>query len=260
MQTLAGLNLARPSISALRLEAKGRVKRWGATGLLVRRHDKLWLITAWHVLSGRRSDTGEILDEVHAATPLSVVAHFPTAYDIAARVAGEFAVVDDDEAPLWLEHHYFGRKVDVAALEIALPSTASPMTFPLDPIAQPANLRITENLSIIGFPFERTGGAQTALWIRGTVASEPYLDFDGLPCFLVDARSRQSQSGSPVMIYQPAGAMRMSADGQTLEFEDHREEFVGVYSGRISEQSDLGIVWKRNVIADIIDFGLPAQI
>jgi hypothetical protein len=58
MQTLAGLNLARPSISALRLEAKGRVKRWGATGLLVRCHDTLWLITAWHVLSGRRSDTG----------------------------------------------------------------------------------------------------------------------------------------------------------------------------------------------------------
>jgi hypothetical protein len=31
------------------------------------------------------------------------------------------------------------------------------------------------------------------------------------------------------------------------------EQFVGVYSGRISEQSDLGFVWKVSALLDILD-------
>jgi hypothetical protein len=34
------------------------------------------------------------------------------------------------------------------------------------------------------------------------------------------------------------------------------EEFVGVYSGRINEESDLGFVWKASVVREIVDNGV----
>jgi hypothetical protein len=31
------------------------------------------------------------------------------------------------------------------------------------------------------------------------------------------------------------------------------EQFIGVYSGRINEQSDLGFVWKASALVDILN-------
>lgn len=43
------------------------------------------------------------------------------------------------------------------------------------------------------------------------------------------------------------------ADGSTAVEGGPVEELLGVYSGRINEQSDLGIVWKPTVILQIIE-------
>lgn len=81
------------------------------------------------------------------------------------------------------------------------------------------------------------------MWVQGTIATEPELDFDGLPRFLIDSRTRQGQSGSPVLAYYSGGAVPM-ADGSTAIMGGPMEQFLGVYSGRINDQSDLGYVWK----------------
>jgi hypothetical protein len=41
--------------------------------------------------------------------------------------------------------------------------------------------------------------------------------------------------------------------GTTVVTSGAIERFVGVYSGRINEQSDLGIVWKARGLAEILD-------
>lgn len=89
----------------------------------------------------------------------------------------------------------------------------------------------------------------------GTVATEPSIDFDNLPCFLVDSRTRPGQSGSPVLLYFNGGMVPM-ANGDTAVFGGPVEKLVGVYSGRISEESDLGVVWRSEVIAAIINGGV----
>ncbi|MDP2288152.1 MAG: trypsin-like peptidase domain-containing protein [Actinomycetota bacterium] len=252
--------LSRPSIATLRLEPMGRAKSWGATGFLTERMGKLWLVTNWHVLSGRHFQTGKPLDETDCATPVSITVHFPTAYDISVRVSRNYPVLDEDGDPLWLEHPVHRHAVDVAVMEIEIPDTAARQIYSLDPSPQPAAMRVSEDLSIVGFPFKQMGGAMTALWTRATVASEPVVDYAGLPCFLVDARSRSGQSGSPVLLYRPEGTWMVAENGDPVTYNEPFEEFVGIYSGRINEESDLGFVWRRSVIEEVIGRGVVGEV
>jgi hypothetical protein len=54
-------------------------------------------------------------------------------------------------------------------------------------------------VSVIGFPFGLTAGGKLPIWATGTLATEPIVSFQDLPLSLVDCRTRQGQSGSPVI-------------------------------------------------------------
>jgi hypothetical protein len=43
--------------------------------------------------------------------------------------------------------------------------------------------------------------------------------------------------------------------GGTVLRTGQQERFVGVYSGRINSESDLGIVWKKRALMEIIEGG-----
>jgi len=47
------------------------------------------------------------------------------------------------------------------------------------------------------------------------------------------------------------------ADGTSRLFEEPGWRFLGVYSGRINDQSDLGLVWNLTAITDILQSGVP---
>jgi hypothetical protein len=91
----------------------------------------------------------------------------------------------------------------------------------------------------------------TAIWVRGTIASEPGIDYDDLPRFLVDARTRVGQSGSPVIRVSVDG-LTPTVDGGVAIYNGPVMRLVGVYSGRINQESDLGYVWRVGVIKDIL--------
>ena len=81
---------------------------------------------------------------------------------------------------------------------------------------------------------------------------DPRGELDGiLPLFLVDSRTRPGQSGSPVIIYASGGMVAME-NGDSAVFGGPVERLLGVYSGRVNDQSDLGFVWKVQVVIDII--------
>ena len=84
-------------------------------------------------------------------------------------------------------------------------------------------------------------------------ATEPSLDFDDLPSFLVDSRTRPGQSGSPVIAYYPPGEPMRTAEGNVSVSGPQVERFLGVYSGRISPESDLRFVWKAKALRQIIE-------
>ena len=137
---------------------------------------------------------------------------------------------------------------------VALPLTnlGGVQLYPYDLLGGPAILvGPAEPISFVGFPFGLQAGGSLAVWATGFIASEPQIDFNGLPVFLIDCRSRPGQSGSAVIIHRNAGTFSMQ-DGSTAIMTGQVTRFQGIYSGRINEQSDLGIVWKAGAIAELI--------
>jgi len=47
----------------------------------------------------------------------------------------------------------------------------------------------------------------------------------------------------------------MSVYGGMTLFAGAIYKFLGIYSGRINAESDLGLVWKTSVILDLLDAG-----
>jgi hypothetical protein len=63
--------------------------------------------------------------------------------------------------------------------------------------------------------------------------------------------TRPGQSGSPV-IYHSSGLI-LTSDGDLQLRTGPTTRWLGVYSGRINEQSDIGMVWKAKAVAELID-------
>ena len=84
-------------------------------------------------------------------------------------------------------------------------------------------------MSIIGFPLGLAAGGLLGIWVRGTVPSEPDIDYNALPLMLVDSRTRQGQSGSPVIAHRPGGMVALE-DGENAVFNGPVFRFLRIYS------------------------------
>jgi hypothetical protein len=120
-------------------------------------------------------------------------------------------------------------------------STATP--------AQELRVRPAEIVSVIGFPLGQSAGGLFAIWVSGFIASELDVDYNGLPQFLVDCRTRPGQSGSPVVAVRYGMVHLKNGD---ILLDGYASELLGIYSGRISESSDIGVVWKRSAIDELV--------
>ena len=137
------------------------------------------------------------------------------------------------------------------------------------------DLGVGDDVTVVGFPF----GVKVialAIWTRASIASEFDFDYEGLPAYLVDARTRSGQSGSPVIFFRTGayfekyGAIVMPNmqtprppgtpidDDQPRPRSGFTEEFLGVYSGRVNVDSDLGFVWRPSALREIIEGGRRA--
>ncbi|WP_134681317.1 hypothetical protein [Paracoccus ravus] len=106
-------------------------------------------------------------------------------------------------------------------------------------------------ISVVGFPFGIKAGGVYPVWATGFIASEPIIDFNNLPIQLIDCRSRQGQSGSPVLAYRSGGAVAME-DGSIATYPGPVSKLIGIYSGRVNAESDIGIVWKTSSILELV--------
>ncbi len=161
-----------------------------------------------------------------------------------------------DGLPNWLEHSVLGSAIDVVALPLTITEGCDFYGYDLGEGGQQLAVGVAQPLSIIGFPFGITGGGAFGVWVQGTIATELDVDWNGLPAFLIDSRTRQGQSGSPVIAFHAGGAATL-VGGMTVVGQGQLEKFMGVYSGRINAESDLGIVWKKAVVVDLVERGVP---
>lgn len=256
----------------MRLECEGTPLST-ATGFVVQRAGVCYLITNWHVLTGLDPITRFLLDP-HGRRPDSVrIAHTSASWNagrptFVEKVEPLYAA---DDSRLWCEHPDHGESVDVVALPLTRLDDVKLSTY--DPWRPPyVRFGVGDEVSIVGFPFGISSDG-LALWTRGSIASEFEEDHDGTPRFLIDARTRPGQSGSPVIFFR-TGAYFEKYGGIVLPNTSHEfvptpgkpiapdlarpltgftEEFLGVYSGRIHADSDLGSVWRPSALRDILE-------
>lgn len=138
-------------------------------------------------------------------------------------------------------------------MALPLTQTEDVDLYPYDPLQPGIDMFFgpADSVSVIGFPFGMTAGGAFGIWATGFIASEPVVDFNELPIILIDCRSRQGQSGSPVVAYRSSGLIFLN-DGSAAMYKDPVHQFIGIYSGRINSESDLGIVWKSTALAELI--------
>lgn len=206
------------------------------------------LITNRHNFTLRRQEDGQPMFD-HGGVPDQVRIWF-NSKNVGYWKAGIYELYGK-EGPLWKQHPIFEDKCDVVALPLVPHDELEFYPFNVHNIGQPP-LKIgpSDAANIIGFPFGRAAGRLFAIWVTGFVASEMSVNYDGLPRFLIDSRTRPGQSGSPVVAIRQ-GTVKYA--NNSMGFGADAREFLGIYGGRIHPDSDIGIVWKREVIHEILD-------
>jgi hypothetical protein len=251
------IKIARPSVASLLLHpAKNGQDIGVATGFVVERNGTRYLITNRHVVTGRSNDLEQRNLHPSGAWPDSVTVMQNNAGQPLSWHPVSETLYTQDGAPRWLEHPVHGGKVDVVALPLVI--TEGIEFYSYDPWSEAQQLvsGVSQPLFIIGFPFGVTGGGALGVWVQGTVATEAGIDWQGLPAFLVDSRTRSGQSGSPVIAFHSGGgAAAFENGGIAIATGQTYESFKGVYSGRINKESDLGIVWKKTAVVEIVEGG-----
>ncbi len=228
------------------------------TGFIWRGGEHEFLITNWHNVTGINPRTGAHLTP-HAGEPDTVTAQL----DLAGSPPGTRGPIslplrDVDGAPLWLEHP-MARGVDVVALP--LPAMPGAVLHPINEMPNhPMQICIGMDAFILGYPFG-IHVSTLPIWKRASIASEPGVSIRGQPCFYVDTASRPGMSGSPVIL-RSWGGYETDTRGHVTGGAAAR--FIGVYSGRIGAedelQAQLGIVWRADVVDQIIAAGRPGSL
>jgi hypothetical protein len=149
----------------------------------------------------------------------------------------------------WLEHPKLGEKADVVAVPLTALEKVKLYPYSLEEEEEVIAVGPADAVSVVGFPFGLSSTGKAAIWATGFVASDLDIDFDDLPIFLIDCRSRQGQSGSPVIAMR-TGMARMTSGNMKMIGSASR--LLGIYSGRINKESDLGRVWKVNCLHAIV--------
>jgi len=108
-------------------------------------------------------------------------------------------LTDSEGSPLWIEHPKLGSDVDIILLPLSSLDEVAIHPYDVNYYEKEIDVGPADAVSVVGFPFGKTGGRYFAIWATGFMASEPEFDLDGQPKFLIDCRSRPGQSGSAVI-------------------------------------------------------------
>ena len=243
-----------------------------ATGFIYKRNGKQYLITNLHVVSGRDPCTGKILD-IHKAIPELLIS-FPSLYEPKTRIIEKTAqyltskLYDKNNIPLWLIHPNYKRSIDIAVLPLY--NLNPPVNFFAINDIQSIDTRVSvaDDIFVVGYPLAlgTNENKDFPIWKRASIASEPSINYfnDGRKAFVIDGTTREGMSGSPVFFYSNLTQTSTQDGGMFFGMSPQRAfNFLGIYSGRlkghninddtIEKESFLGLVWKRELIDEIID-------
>lgn len=237
------------------------VKLSNATCFFTKRRGKRYLITNWHVVSGKDADTLKCLD-VNAAIPNKLHIYLPQKTEDNNAIFDddfiELNLYDEEDNKIWYDMKQNDQMIDVAVVPIKdeIEKYILDIEDAEEPFNENVSLNIADEIFVIGFPFGRIGGI-LPIWKKASVASEPSLDLNDMPYYFADTATKSGMSGSPVVLYEKRPVV--IAESLQGKFSKYRTKLVGIYSGRIGANTEnkndaqLGRVWKVDIVDKIID-------
>lgn len=242
-----------------------------ATGFFYQHNSGLFLITNYHVVSGRHPGTGENLNSM-GLRPDSLVIGVPTSIgernesgaEMVRWIWGTLPLYTNNEItkPIWTEHPEFGSRFDAVAIPLSGIENTRIIAANADSLHL-ENIRLYPSLEafVLGYPRGMGGGGHFPIWKRATIATEPDIDLDGLPKFYIDTATREGMSGSPVYAQEVGYWLPEGESDQNKASIGKGRRFVGVYSGRLGAEDEfkaqLGIVWKESGLITLIEVIQP---
>lgn len=219
-----------------------------ATGFIVEKGDINYLITNWHVFSGRHPETNKILSPTGAIPKQVLIWHHGK--KLGTWHLKSEKLYDNSGKKRWKEHKS-GSKVDIVALPLEnIPDNIQLYPFDLSLAKTDMILEVAMPVSIIGFPHGFSSSGKFPIWKTGHIASDPDLNYNNKPLFLIDATTRGGMSGSPVVLHLTGGYMTkdrnwMVGGKNTL--------FLGIHSGGLPGDTEIGFVWRPYLIEEILE-------
>jgi hypothetical protein len=272
------------------------------SGVLYKRAAKTYIVTAWHNVTGRHTESLKCLSKL-AATPDNIVVTIACRTSAQGREMGYFrrsitVPLEINGKTTYYIHSQGWPRVDVVAIPID-PSenylsegqiaSGQQVNFsnPLVSIgingsidsqiehiqdAESSATHINSDLSkylyasddlfILGYPQGITDWTMQPVWKRASVATSPHLGWHRQPQFLVDCASKEGMSGAPAISYNRRGSFQIG--GVVHITSGPVTVFHGIYVGRLGSTSEfeaqLGCVWKKSVIDEVIDGAMFGQI
>lgn len=214
------------------------------------------LVTNRHNVTGRHQETDRCLSG-NQGVPDAIVIYFHRSGDkIGEWIKIRLPLYREDGSPFWIEHPRLGSKADIVALNLSWGSDVLRVPYYLkldldrvDMLVSPA-----EPVSVIGFPFGISTSGKLPVWATGFLAQELSLISKDNPVFLIDCRTRPGQSGSPVIAFRTSGYRKKEGNRISASLSGNLAwEFLGIYSGRVNAQSDLGRVWHVSALEELLN-------
>jgi len=242
-----------------------------ATGFFWRSNGQAYLVTNWHVISGRNPFTGEI------SSPAGYTPSQFNFYGTSLELNGGRVTIERKRLKITLGEHaeavlqkppvVAGGPVDLWAMpfpnEFVIGLNPSRTGFQgagavTSFINENAFTRIVteagDDCVILGYPLRNYAGGNFPVWKRGSIASDVGIGVDGRPMFLIDAATTPGMSGSPILRRVNTFTADNRNVGALQEF--HALEFIGVYAGRLQSAelaaTNLGYGWFRILIPDVV--------
>ena len=225
--------------------------------------DTVFLVTNYHVVTGR----APLTPGPRAGDRIRFILHENPA-DLKRVRPIELPLYDQRGDPLWITSDAVP-SADVVLVPI--PAEAyrdiSLLVFTEAHTRGDIKIRPSSGATLLGYPYGFFDESHfLPVWKTGHVASEPSVDFNDLPTFLVDVSAFPGMSGSPVLavangVYEAEdGTMRT---GRVLKLlgifsampvvrEKRPTEVNGLPETQTTEVNlQLGYVWKAALIADL---------
>lgn len=235
-----------------------------ATGFVYKKRNNKYLITNLHVTSGQDIFTKRIENQ-YGCRPDFISCNV-SVYDSEQKIIMKhpeyiltIPLYDEQKRPKWLIHPRYGRNVDIAVIPLL---DIKENIFAINEgLECKTDIHVADDVFVIGYPLALGANENRfyPIWKNAVIASEPSIEYfsDGRKCFLIDGTTRSGMSGSPVIRYSNFTQVTEADGSHSVRMHINKiSNFLGIYSGRLngitSDESFLGLVWKKEIIDEII--------